>query len=151
MGQNEALCGKAVSRFLEGYNRAQSILLTLFEHWDGKNDLIPKVAAGFGGGMGRCGSICGALTGGVIALSVRFGTNEPSAEGRRKLYERVQDFYRRFEKENGSVLCRSLIGYDLSNPLELEKAHKAKVSEEKCPFFIRNAMQILLDITEGSR
>ena len=71
---------KAVSRFLRGYNCAQSVLLTMFEHWKGGNVLVPKIATAFGGGIGRRGSVYGALTGGVMAIGIKYGTNEPSAE-----------------------------------------------------------------------
>lgn len=96
---------------MDGYNCAQSVLLTLFEYWNGENELIPKIATAFGGGIGRCGSVCGALTGGVMALGVKYGTSEPSLEKRLKAYEIAQKFYKQFEKQNGSVLCRELIGY----------------------------------------
>lgn len=139
---------KAVEHFREGYNCAQSVLLTMFEHWGCKNDLVPKVATGFGGGIGRCGSVCGALTGGVLALSIRYGTNGASVEERIRAYEVVQEFYRRFEKQNGSVLCRELIGYDLSDPKQLDEAHKANVSEEKCDAFVRKAVETLVEITQ---
>ncbi|MDH7477732.1 MAG: C-GCAxxG-C-C family protein, partial [Candidatus Bathyarchaeota archaeon] len=70
MSQKNLLCEKAVKRFLYGFNCAQSVLLTMFEHWNGENELIPKIATTFGGGIGRCGSLCGALTGGVMALGI---------------------------------------------------------------------------------
>jgi C_GCAxxG_C_C family probable redox protein len=149
MNQNKALGEKASSYFLKGYNCAQSVLLTMFEHWNGRNELVPKIATGFGGGIGRCGSVCGALAGGVMALSVKFGTNEPSSEKRKKTYELACAFYRSFEKQNGSVLCRELIGYDLSNSQESEKANKAKVFEEKCPVFVRKAVELLLELSES--
>jgi C_GCAxxG_C_C family probable redox protein len=59
----------------------------MFEHWNGKSELIPKIATAFGGGIGRCGSLCGALTGGVMAIGIKHGTNEPSPEKRLKAYE----------------------------------------------------------------
>ena len=148
MEQRSVLCEKAVARFLEGYNCAQSVLLTMFEQWNGENELIPKIATAFGGGIGRCGSICGALTGGVMALGIKYGTNEPSLEKRLKAYELAQKLFKRFEKQHGSVLCRELIGYDLSVPEELEQARKAKVSEEKCVNFIRKTVETLLELSE---
>jgi len=95
---------KAVNRFLSGYNCAQSVLLTMFEHWNGENVLVPKIASAFGGGIGRCGSVCGALTGGVMAIGIKCGTNEPSAEKRLRAYELARMTYRGFEKRHGSVL-----------------------------------------------
>lgn len=149
MNQNKVLGEKASSHFLKGYNCAQSVLITMFEHWNGRNELIPKIATGFGAGIGRCGSVCGALAGGVMALSVRFGTNEPSSEKRKEVYRLASEFYRRFEKQNGSVLCRELIGYDLSDPEELEKAHEAKVFEEKCTVFVKRTVESLLELGEN--
>jgi C_GCAxxG_C_C family probable redox protein len=148
MKQRNVLCEKAGARFLEGYNCAQSVLLTMFEYWNGENELIPKIATAFGGGIGRCGSVCGALTGGVMALGIKYGTNEPSLEKRLKVYELAQKFFKQFEKQHGSVLCRELIGYDLSVPEELEEARKTKVSEEKCVNFVRKAVEILIELTE---
>ena len=148
MKQRDVLCEKAVTRFLEGYNCAQSVLLTMFEHWNGENKLIPKIATAFGGGIGRCGSVCGALTGGVMALGIKYGTNEPSLEKRLKAYDIAQKFFKRFEKQHGSVLCRELIGYDLSVPAELEEARKAKVFEEKCVDFVRKTVETLLELSE---
>ncbi len=148
MHEKSLLCEMAAKRFIEGYNCAQSVLLTIFEYWNGENELIPKIATAFGGGIGRCGSVCGALTGGVMALGIRYGTNEPSLEKRLKAYEIAQKFYRWFEKQNGSVLCRELIGYDLSDPKELEEARKANVFEEKCTKFVRWAVETLLALSE---
>jgi len=146
MKQKNVPCEKAVKRFLEGYNCAQSVLSTMFEHWNGENELIPKIATAFGGGIGRCGSICGALTGGVMAIGIKYGTHEPFLEKRLKAYELAQKLYKRFERQHGSVLCRELIGYDLSNPEELEKARESKVFEEKCVNFVRKAVETLVEL-----
>ncbi|MGQ9538832.1 MAG: C-GCAxxG-C-C family protein [Candidatus Bathycorpusculaceae bacterium] len=148
MHDKSLFCEIAANRFMEGYNCAQSVLLTLFEYWNGENELIPKIATAFGGGIGRCGSVCGALTGGVMALGVKYGTSEPSLEKRLEAYEIAQKFCKQFEKQNGSVLCRELIGYDLSNPKELEKSRKAKVFEEKCTSLVKCAVEILLTLIE---
>lgn len=151
MKENKVLAEKAVACFSEGYNCAQSVLLTMFEYWNGKSDLVPKIATCFGGGIGRCGSVCGGVAGGVMALGIRFGTNGPSTEGRKRAYQLAQRFYRRFERENGSVLCRELIGYDLSDPEELEKARESKVFERKWHALVANVVKTLLELTEDSR
>jgi C_GCAxxG_C_C family probable redox protein len=147
MQQKNLLCEKAVKHFLEDYNCAQSVLLTMFEYWNGENELIPKIATAFGGGIGRCGSVCGALTGGVMALGIKYGTNEPSLEKRLEAYKKAQEFYKQFERQHGSVLCREIIGYNLSDPKELDEALKARIFEEKCANFVKNAVEILLKLT----
>lgn len=149
MDKKAVLCEKAVSYFNEGYNCAQSVLLAMSEHWKCKNELVPKIATGFGGGIGRCGSICGALTGGVMAIGIKYGTNEPSTEKRLKSYELTQTLYERFEKRHASVLCCELIGYRLSNAVELEKARREKVFEKKCSKFVGTVVEILLELIES--
>ena len=144
MDRENSLGEKAVKHFRDdGYNCSQSVLLTMFEHWNCKDELVPKVATAFGGGMGRCGSVCGAVTGGLMAIGIMYGTNEPSAEKRSKAYDLARTFYRRFEKQNGSVICRELIGLDLSDAKQLRKAHEEDVFETKCAVFVRKAVEIL--------
>jgi len=150
MTRKDKLGEKAAKRFDEGYNCAQSVLLTIFEYWSGENDLIPKIATAFGGGIGRCGSVCGALAGGVMAIGIKYGTNEPSLKKRLHAYELANKLYKQFEKEHGSVLCRELIGYDLSNPEELKKVQESKVLEEKCSNFVRKTVEELVKLGEKS-
>jgi C_GCAxxG_C_C family probable redox protein len=148
MKRKDMLSETAVRHFKKGYNCSQSVLLTMFEHWNGKSALVPKIATGFGGGIGRCGSVCGALAGGVMALGIKYGSDEPSIEKREGVYELVRQLYKRFQSDNGSVLCRELIGYDLSNPAERKNAVQAGVFEKRCNTFIQNAIKILLDLTQ---
>jgi len=150
MNKKEVVAETAVKRFLEGYNCAQSVLLTMFEHWNGKSELIPKIATAFGAGIGRCGSICGALTGGVMAIGTKYGTNEPSTEKRLEAYELANKLYKKFEQQNGTIFCRELIGYNLSNPKELEEAWKSKVFETKCVKFVSEVVETLIDLETKS-
>ena len=137
---------KVVLYHQNGYNCAQSVMLTMQEYWKEENPLKPKVASAFGGGIGRSGSVCGALTGGVIAIGSKFGSNKPGSEEREKAYLLGQKFYNQFKKECGSVFCRDLIGYDLTNPKELEEARKANIFQEKCVHFLKKSVQILMDL-----
>lgn len=148
MKQRKELGEEAVKRFLEGYNCAQSVLLTMCEHWNCTSELVPKVATGFGGGIGRCGSVCGALTGGVMTIGIKYGTNQPSSKRRPSCYRLARKLYRQFEQRHQSTLCRELIKCDLSDPDQLEKARNAKVFEEKCSDFIRTVVEILLGFNE---
>ena len=150
MSRRNLFVGRAVRHFDEGYNCAQSVLLVMSEYWNIKSDLIPRIATGFGGGIGRCGSVCGALAGGILSIGIKYGTDEPSPEKRQKCYELALRLYRLFEQQHGSVLCRELIGYDLSDSEGLESAQKAKVFEEKCSGFIRTVVNILVDLEKRS-
>ena len=145
----EDLGEKASQLHLKGYNCAQAVLFTLYEHInpEGKNDIIPKVATGLGGGIGRCGSICGALTGAVLAVGLKYGANEISQDAKTLSYEKAQKLYRRFEAEHGNVNCRCLIKHDLSTPEGFAKAKAEKAFELVCSNFIKSAVVefLLLD------
>ena len=138
---------KAASLFRGGYNCAQSVLLTMQDFWNEKKPLEPRIASAFGGGIGRRGSLCGALTGGVIAIGQKYGSNKPIPKERKKVYSLALEFYDRFQKELGSVFCRDLIGYDLTDPKELKKAGDSNVFLHKCVHFVEKAVDILIDIT----
>lgn len=151
LDHNSELGKKAAEHFREGYNCAQSVLLTMLDHLNLTNELVPKIATGFGGGIGRCGSVCGALTGGVMAISVIYGTNEPLMKKRLKAYQTAQKFYEQFEAQNGSVMCKELIGFNLSVPEQRDKAAKTNAFEEKCTVFVTKACEILLELTQSPR
>ena len=148
MSSNQALAAKAITHFQSGYNCAECVLLTLYEHIEpeGKNELIPKIAAGFGGGIGRCGSLCGALTGSLMAVGIKYASNETGVEKRAKAYANAKVLYTQFEKQHGTVLCRELIKYDLSNPEEATKARQEKVFEKICANLIKTAIENFLEL-----
>jgi C_GCAxxG_C_C family probable redox protein len=139
--------GKAAGYFSGDCNCAQSVLLAMQEFYGiRRNRLIPGIATAFGGGIGRRGSLCGALTGAVMAIGLKHGTDRTVLIEKDKAYEMALKFYDRFAKECGSPFCRELIGYDLTDPEELEKMRKSKVRDEKCCGFVKKAVEILIGL-----
>lgn len=92
------------------------------EYMGCEDDLAFMAATGLGGGVGRMGDICGALSGGVMALGLKHGraTAEDKESGP-KTYSMAEDLYERFEKEFGSATCYDLIKTDLRNEVERKK------------------------------
>jgi C_GCAxxG_C_C family probable redox protein len=113
-----------------------------------KNDLIPKIATAFGGGIGRRGSLCGALTGAIMAIGLKHGTDKTVLIEKEKAYQIALKFYDQFAKECGSPFCKELIGYDLTDPKDLEKLRKSNVRDEKCSGFVKKAVEILISLEE---
>ncbi len=145
---NQLVAEKGAKTYQSGYNCAQTVLLTLYGQIEpnSKNELIPKIAAGFGGGIGRCGSLCGALTGSLMAVGIKYGSNEAGAEKQAKAYAYAQKLYREFEKKHGGVCCRDLIKCDLSNPEEAAKARQEKVFEKTCTNLIKDSITSFLEL-----
>lgn len=101
-----------------------------------------KIASGFGSGMASA-ETCGAVTGSYMVIGMKHGhvTNDPDA----KIYTKslIKKFNEKFIAENGSLICKKLIGFDISDPEELVAAREARVFATKCPMFIKSACKIL--------
>jgi len=111
--------------------------------------VIPKLATGFGGGIGRKGSLCGAFTGSIMAIGMKMGRVDPkNRETVSKVYEKCQQFWDQFEKEFGNINCYSLIGYRLDNPEE-NKQWLATGGREKCASIVEKTARMLCDFLSG--
>lgn len=97
--------------FRDGYNCCQSVLLAFKDVIDLPADKIAAISAGFGGGMGRLREICGAMSASVFMAGVISPSSEPSNHAERTAnYALVQQFAARFREEQGSIVCRELLG-----------------------------------------
>lgn len=85
-----------------------------------------------------------------MAIGVKYGSNSPSAEAGAKAVTLSQQLYREFEKRFETVMCRELIGFDLSNGGQRRKAREAHVFDEKCEVFIVSVVDILSDICSAN-
>jgi len=136
---------KAMQYFLDGYNCSQCIILT-FEDVIGTDvELALKIASPFGGGMGRLREVCGSVSGMFMVLGYVYGYNSPTdKEGKKVLYEYVQELARRYEEENGSIICRELLGLDVKrqDPTPEERT-KEYYKNRPCTEKIGSAAEIL--------
>ena len=118
-----------------------------------ENELVPRIATAFGGGMGGTGAVCGAVAGAAMAIGIKHGREDP-AQSRDHAYALFQEFRRRFEAEMGHICCRELTGIDLSTPEGFETFWNSDVPVRVC---LRAAglafdivMELLKDAGEGS-
>lgn len=102
---------KAEALFLEGYNCAQAVAIA-FEDLHGVNrETIGKLSSSFGGGMGRLREVCGGVSGMFMVAGLLYGYDDPKAkEEKTEHYTRIQKLAEDFSKENGSIVCRELLG-----------------------------------------
>lgn len=107
---------KAIQGFLDGYNCAQCMVLAFEDMLTIDLDTALRIASPFGGGMGRLREVCGSVSGMFMVLGYIKGYNEPGDyTGKKELYEHVQELARRYEEENGSIICRELLGLDVKH------------------------------------
>lgn len=142
----DSLSKKAAAYFKSGYNCAESVLMTMQEAWE-MDQKTPNIATAFGGGIGRCGSVCGSVTGGILAINVKYGRSKPE-ENKEKAYTLAQKFYKEFENKFGSAICYELIECDLTSPEGHNKYKELNIAEKKCVEFVKGAVKILMELSE---
>jgi C_GCAxxG_C_C family probable redox protein len=135
---------ESAKKFDQGFSCSQSIFSTYAPLYGIEEQTALKIATSFGGGMARMANTCGAVTGAFMVLGLVFGRGsiEDSA-AKEKTYERAALFVERFREKHGSIVCRELLGYDMSTPEGAEKLREMKVISERCPGFVRDAALIL--------
>lgn len=107
----------------------------MMEQLGEEGEWLPRVASGFGGGIGRTGLVCGAITGAVIAAGSRYGKGTPDSD-RDRLYEIAGSLVRSFKERFGSANCRELIEVDLADPAERKRALKDGIFVDKCAGYV---------------
>ena len=94
--------------FSRGSNCGQAVLARFAQHPLLKDaPMTPAVGAGFGGGVGNTGCMCGALAGSVMVAGYYVGTLELEPVAARELSERLtQELVERFKAEYQATCCR---------------------------------------------
>lgn len=135
--------GNAVNKFNQGYACSQAILTEYCELYDLDVETALKLSAGFGGGM-RNGKTCGAVTGAFMVLGLKFGNqNCDNADGRKKIYDTVIEFTKRFEQIHGSTDCKDLLGCNVGTADGMRKAKEENLFFTLCPKYVKSAAEIL--------
>ena len=131
----------AVARFEEGCSCAQAIFSTYVEALGIDRQTAMKLSAGFGGGMGRMARTCGAVTGAFMVLGLKYGGEDK--DSRERAYQMVRQFASRFEARHGSLLCKDLMGCDISTPEGMQAVKERGLRAGICTGLVREAAEIL--------
>jgi C_GCAxxG_C_C family probable redox protein len=130
----------------EGFNCSQIVLSSFAEDLGLDSEMANKVATCFGGGMGS-GDTCGAVTGALMVLGLKYGNYLPyasQAEAKRKSAQ----FKKKFLEEYNSLVCQELLGYNVSVPEDMKILMENNTIMNFCPGVIAYAMEILEEILE---
>ena len=97
--------------FTSGYNCAQAVALAYEDIIELDAEMIAKLTASFGGGLSRLREVCGAVSGMAFVAGALIPANNPlDTVAKRENYALMQNFAEEFSKENGSIICRELLG-----------------------------------------
>jgi C_GCAxxG_C_C family probable redox protein len=135
---------QATKSFKEGFNCSQAVLSVFAEELNLDKDLALKVSCGFGGGMARMGETCGAVTGALMAIGLKYGkTNLIEDEARVNTYSKVNEFVEEFKSRNNTIVCKELLGCVISTPEGAKIASEKNLHSTVCPKFVADASEIL--------
>jgi C_GCAxxG_C_C family probable redox protein len=107
-------------------------------------DQALRLAAGFGGGM-HIGGTCGAATGAVLALGLRYAGDD-SASDRHAVMGAVETFYARFGEQVGATDCPAILECDVRTSEGRALVRERGLRETRCLPAVRAAAQILEDM-----
>jgi len=102
---------EARQNFVEGYNCAQAVLVAFSDELGMDKETLAKLASSFGGGFGRLREVCGAFSAACMVAGLKRGYTDPLAkEEKAEHYKLIQELAAEFKEQNGSIICRDLIG-----------------------------------------
>ena len=109
--QVEERVNRAVDNFMAGYGCCQSVVAAFSDLYGLDETMAKRIAAGFGGGVGRMRMMCGAVSGIVMLVGLDCGQTEGSdREGKSACYKVVQELLAKSKEENGSLICAEILG-----------------------------------------
>lgn len=130
---------EAVQLFEDGYVCSQAVLAVFCEEFGLSREQAFKISMSFGGGM-RKGEVCGACTGAIMALGLRYGENKSKSD------EMCVKFLDSFKKENGSYICRDLLDCDIRTEEGIKYAIDNNLFKEICPKMVESAVKIAQEL-----
>ena len=150
VGRDKAI-ERAVTLFGNGLACSEAVLMAAAEFLDIQSDIVPKIASGFGGGIGRSGSTCGALSGAIMSLGLKYGRNKPDeTEAYEMCIRKSSELSAWFKKEMGSTSCYDLIQCDMSTAEGRKRWRELGLREERCSKYVRDSMRTLLNLLDNS-
>ncbi len=110
-----------------------------------ENDVIPRIASAFAGGIGNTGAVCGAVVGAVMAIGLKQGRADTMEKALRNLAV-AREFRRRFEAEMETISCRELTGADLTTEEGLEQFMSSDTPQTVCFPAVSVAYRLVVDL-----
>ncbi|MCQ1538170.1 C_GCAxxG_C_C family protein [Methanocalculus taiwanensis] len=137
----------ALTAFNNGFTCSSAVFSAFSDDLGLSGDLAKKISCGFGAGISRTGNICGAVSGAILAIGLKYGkAEEGDNAANEKTRALVRQFIDEFCEKNGSINCSELLGYNLGSQDEYEQARAENLFATKCPQYVRDAALILEQI-----
>jgi C_GCAxxG_C_C family probable redox protein len=133
----------AVRCHKKGFNCAQAVFSAYAKELGVDEVTAFKVSSAFGAGMSRMGETCGAVTGALMAIGFKYGQIDADDKlAKEKTYELGKKFMKIFKSRNSFLLCKELLGHDISTPEGLKAICEGDFSAI-CNKLIQDSVEIL--------
>ncbi len=135
---------EALELFRSGFHCSQAILAAFSEEAGLPRETALKISCPFGGGIGGYGRTCGALTGALMVVGLKYGSTDSMDSVAKKLSkEKTRELIETFERIHGTSLCNELVGFDRSNMMGAELMARLPQFHNTCPKFLETVVTFL--------
>lgn len=134
-------------KFIKGYDCSQVVLAYFAERLGITEEMANKVTACFGGGMMQ-GDTCGAFTGALMAIGVKYGhwDEEILLTQKDGMMAKYAEFRNLYFQRYDTCRCKELLGYDVSVPEQLQEALSNGRMLDFCPKVVKNVIEVLEEV-----
>jgi C_GCAxxG_C_C family probable redox protein len=135
---------QAVMIFDNNYNCAQSVLSVFADNLGLHKDIAFKLANNFGAGIAYTQQTCGAVTGALMAIGLKYGKGENGTNDDKEMANDMATYFiTEFKKKHGSTQCLALLeNINFTTPEGAEMAHQRNIFNTHCPEFIKTAVAL---------
>lgn len=133
---------KALDLFKSKFHCSQAVFAAFSEELGLSEEQALKIGSCFGSGM-RKGEVCGACTGALMVLGLKYGHSKVGdIESKLKTDEVTDRFLGEFKLQNGSYLCNGLLNCDIKTEEGINYALNNNLFTEFCPKMVESATKI---------
>jgi len=93
--------------------------------------------------MSQAGQVCGAVSGGLLAIGLAKGTSEDDPRQKAVCDEVAKTFISQFKTLHGEISCPGLLGYDLNESSGKMRHQESSFIQTPCSKFVEDAVEIV--------
>jgi C_GCAxxG_C_C family probable redox protein len=136
---------KAIEFFKNNYNCSQSVFTAFSQDFGLTDDQSLKISCAFGGGIARQQHTCGAVTGALMVLGLKYGRGvNDDVQKKADSYKKAHEFMNEFKKKHKTVNCKELLGgLDMNKEEDAKKISELRLYETSCVSYVKDAVGIL--------
>ena len=131
--------------FETGFSCAPAVLTAFSKEYGLPEDISNRIACAFGGGIARRSLTCGAVSGALMVIGLKYGMDKAEDRAAKELtYTKTNEFCKLFIEKYGSVNCTELLGCDLATEDGRKYFKEKMLLTQKCNNYVKDACEILI-------